>query len=213
MAPVDLGRAHKIAAREGVTPRDRAWCYCVMAEALCARNVPAARELLREAIAIVEKEKLADVAGALLDIAAKVEPTAMAEFVARAMACRQSLAKAGFNAYQRDLSVWAALGLALLPHDAEAGASVLEPLWDEAAVLAALPGHYESLLAALVCADPERAAALVEGLPEPDTAQWHTGRHRACLTVAKLMTMPEAARREYFLERCLHLWPIDKEDL
>ena len=116
----------------------------------------------------------------------------------------------------QDLDREARLSLMLQRYDKEAADAVLEPVWDHAGLLlGTLGGSTDAwaIVPATVLADPRRAVGLIEALPEDADLKFHRARNGARRLAAQTLTARTERRWDWFQERFLMLWFIDKEDL
>jgi hypothetical protein len=215
MAPADLPRARKIAATVK-EPYDRARTSGVMAQALARGRPKEALELLDESFALLATQAASGqdhfnnyydatvVAGLLLPAAEAIDPALVPEFFWRTVALHAAAAASGANR-DRDMAARSvgALALVLARYDHDLALSLAED-----AARAEQPETYgepDHLLAAAL-ADPRRAAALVEKLPDGKRKEFFRER------VAGLLLRDGEALWQR-VHSALGLWHIDDEDV
>jgi hypothetical protein len=70
----------------------------------------------------------------------------------------------------------------------------------------------EEVFEASAVVDPERAAAMIESLPEPAGLSTQELKNAARLKVAQILARPDQERWREVERRLLHLWPMDSEE-
>ena len=223
MAPADFTRARRIVA-DRISPGASALrpdTLGLMAQAVAAKDRPAAARLLDEAfdelerLAAVEPERgeprVAVAATALLPAVESVDPGRMTHFIGRALLMRRprgDQAGLGENAVAHTA---ARLAMMTARYDRALAAHILGP------ELTRLGSHKASfgrdyitpdILAALALIDPRRAVAMVEALPEdpaPGTDPVAT-KGLAGRQIARVLAQHGDARWRMIVEQFLYLW-------
>ncbi|HEY1376877.1 MAG TPA: hypothetical protein VGF55_08780, partial [Gemmataceae bacterium] len=222
MTPIDLPRARRIAEAvgEGHTaglggPIDKARAYGAMAQALAKSNPKEARDLLDRAFAILAefaatgKDRFnglyhgAAIAGVMVPTAEAIDPGLVPEFLWRTVALRprQAATEADPQGGMEYASV-GAVALVVARYDHALAMALVE----EAARYPASQssGRHNAVLAAAI-ADPRRAVALVEALPEGPP------KDRAREAVAGML-LADGDRAWRAVHRAVAQWYIDDED-
>ena len=196
MAAVDAARAQRL-ARTYSTADEQAYALGLVAHALARSNPAAARGLLDEAFALLEKAQragqdqrgtsLAVVAAALLPVAERLGPEAVSDCFWRALSLRppRPARTDESGTYDYQSAEFAAL---VARYDRETARDLLRPLARRFRQLAAREewnsSHVVRVLMAFAVTDPRWAVELVESLPDAPPAAPHNMKHTAGRLVA-----------------------------
>jgi hypothetical protein len=174
MAATDLPRARQI-AKTIQQPADRAWAFGLIAKALTKNQPKEALALLEQALDILSAHvasgadqfnnlyDAAIIAGLLIPIAERIEPSLGTECFWKALAFRYSPTKKGIPALEPGTAALGALALVLAPYDRELAMALVEQA--ERKREGDQYGRDTHYMAAAL-ADPRRAVELVGKLPK-----------------------------------------------
>jgi hypothetical protein len=214
MAPADLPRARRIAGAIE-DPYFKARAYGVMAQALAKGKPAEALALLDEAFALLAaqvasgKDQFTNFYDAsslgmlMVPVAEQIDPALTAEFFWRAVSFRAPAGPDDEHSRMAGAAQAGALALAAARYDRGLAMQLVE---DAAGRNTAAYSFRANHLPAAALADPRRAAALVEAVPDGPTKEY---ARRA--VAAMLVAEGDAAWRA--VHRALAAWWVDDEDL
>jgi hypothetical protein len=229
MAPVDLPRAKKIAAHAN-RGEDKAVCLSAMALALGPKRKAEALSMLRDAFAALSAtgEEVgyaghgkAPLAMALVYAAVTIAPEEAGEFFWQALAA-QGPPRPTTIRFGRDGRVGAVAITALLAQrfDAEIAAALATSLRGQTAALMEQVKNDRSgsddataAVAALVALDKQAAEEIMRQWPPPVGKGPESRSDYVRMQIGALLRATPKRRNDLILERYLHQWYIDKEDL
>jgi hypothetical protein len=231
MAPVDLARARRIAGGIRHTLK-KPYALGVMAQAVAgpAKTRPAALELLAAAFNELEKavgagtdafnnrEGAAVTAASLLPVAEAIDPVLVPEYLWRSISFRRPTPGPESDPHQESFLDGTAAGLAmrLARYDHETAAVILEPvvrrMGSDPNGLGAAFGR--EIVVALALVNPQRAAALLEQLPDaPPGTLLRQAKDWARRDLASLLARPWERRWKYLQWEYFYTWVPDVEEL
>jgi beta-lactamase regulating signal transducer with metallopeptidase domain/protocatechuate 3,4-dioxygenase beta subunit len=227
MAAVDPKRARAIAGRMK-DYRAKARALGAMALALKADRTVAAG-LVREAFAVLERAveegqdmwnglgSASTAAAGLLPIVEQVDPRLVSEALGRTLALRPPLRGSDTRDAIAALSD-AQVAAAVARYDHVAARAVLDACTGDLLnqILGATDRdrsfYLDLLFDAATFVDPDRAAELLDRLPEPADPSMSLPRNNARLRIARVLADSGEERWAFIESRLLHVWRVDTED-
>jgi Carboxypeptidase regulatory-like domain len=224
MAPSDLPRARRIAGKIS-DPYTQAYTLGQMALAASQRDKAAANQLVAEALgslaAIASQKKesyvntvcAASTAATLLEVVERVNPQRVREVLWRSLALRGPRIETEREEIGR-LGTDAVIAMLVLPYDRSIAQALVEPIFARLPRLIAGGVGYipDPLFAAPAIVDPQRAIALIEGLPtEPDLSPRRGWTYQRQL-VSRLLASRGDDRR-HLVQQMTGFWRPDAYDL
>jgi hypothetical protein len=217
LADRDLGKGNDAQAQ----PFARPYALGMIALALAESDRARAARVLDEAFRALkplaaegrrgfqDMQDAATVAAALVPVAERIGPALVPEFFWRAAALR-----APSKPQMRDATLPdTLLALLLARYDREAAMVLLAPLLDRRPI--PKDNGVSGLALALAAADPERAVALVEALPDDrgvNINSFENIKNDVRIGVATFLGRPPGERWDRVTDRLLHLWVVGNED-
>jgi protocatechuate 3,4-dioxygenase beta subunit len=215
MAPVDLGRAQRIAEKIG-NPYDMALAYGVMAQALAKGQPAQATQLLYRAFDVLKAHVASkkdhfnsfycasSIAGCLLPVAEQIDPRLVPECFWQALALRMPCPEDENEAAQRDLSD-VPLVLMLARYDRALAGTLLKLVWKRAGAQVRA-GSSRAFYTAAALIDPSWAVELVESLPNNPL------KDQARTSVVKTLLLRDEERWQE-AQKEIGVWVVDVEDM
>jgi hypothetical protein len=226
MAAKDLTRARRIS--EMITPGEiekKPFSLGLMAQALAASDKSAALHLLDEAFTELERLRargrtsqfasISGVAGGLLPVVEQVDPSRLAEFLARALALRPPQGGLSERTFLPEQP--AMLAIMVARYDRRLAAQVIQPdLENLGKPLLSYGGvdlRTRRTLCAEVVIDPHKAIDQIESLPDRPNTLYGSAitRNEILIDAAKLLSLHRDDRWRHVYERYLLLWTPDQE--
>jgi protocatechuate 3,4-dioxygenase beta subunit len=224
MAPVDLPRARKLAARID-EPNEHIDALVAMTDALAKANPEAAATLLEEVLTTAEKmhgegndtlqyhSPASVVVASLLPVAERLGPDHLRRYLWQSLALRPRR-PAQVNPQDRFDASATELAVLLARYDRAAARIVLEPTIRRLPLLFELSNRYTPnyAFAAATLIDPQWVVSLLELAPDRVGPGGTRPRDEARLTIAEVLSRSGASRWEYVYSRYAYVRPDSKDD-